>query len=283
MAIKPIILQPYNPAWPQQFEHEANLIRDALRNHVVAIHHIGSTAVPGLAAKQNLDICLVVDDLEHSLKLQAMGYIFKGELNIPLHTYFSKNSALSKVNLHVVESGHHFIALNLCFRDCLRADAQIRAAYQGIKLRLAADPVNFECIAGRFPRYTLEKHAFINSVLDDAGYDALGVVRCTHYREWEAYHRILKSSDSNETLAKLEHHHPDQQHPTHYPRHHYPGHHHFVCLQGTTIVAAAHVELQGAQEIALRALKTDEPFQNQGYDRYLKNFLEKWWVKTSAL
>lgn len=190
MSIKPITLQPYNPKWPELFEFEANLMQNALCDHIIDIHHIGSTSVPGLIAKQDIDICLVIGDLKNSLALTEIGYIFKGELNLPLRNFFSKNSNVSKVNLHVVEGDHHFIALNIYFRDYLRENAAHRLAYQNLKTNLAADPVNFERISGRFPRYTLEKHDFINGVLDQSGYNALGIVRCMHYREWEAYHRI---------------------------------------------------------------------------------------------
>jgi GrpB-like predicted nucleotidyltransferase (UPF0157 family) len=261
MNTKQITLEPYDPRWPEIFAFEADQIRKTLTDHVIDIHHIGSTSVPGLAAKRDIDICLVIDHLQNSLTLQNIGYTFKGELNIPMRTFFSKNSDLSKVNLHVVEAGHHFIALNLCFRDHLRANDSIRIAYQELKMRLAHDPINFERIAGRFPRYTLEKHDFINGVLDAAGYNALGVVRCTHYREWEAYHQI-----------RTQHAECDKNDPTLSD----PDHYHFVLLHGTTIVAAAHVEWTNANEACIQSIPTDKAVQSNGYEDYLRGFLERW-------
>ena len=60
--IKHVIVTPYNPDWPAMFEAEAAKIREALGDNCLAIHHIGSTSVPGLAAKPKIDIIAVVDD-----------------------------------------------------------------------------------------------------------------------------------------------------------------------------------------------------------------------------
>ncbi|MES2252408.1 MAG: GNAT family N-acetyltransferase [Pseudomonadota bacterium] len=267
MNRKPIILHAYNSIWPELFIAEAELIRNALADHVIDLHHIGSTSVPGLAAKEDIDICLVSDDLKNSLALTEIGYIFKGELNIPLRTFFSKNSDISKVNLHVVEQGHHFLALNLCFRNTLCTNDSVRIAYQDLKTRLTNDPVNFERVAGRFPRYTLEKHNFINDVLDAAGYEALSVVRCTHYREWDAYHRIRNEQIFAPINVKY-----DPNHLTISDA----NHHHFVCMHGTKIVSVAHVEFLNNHEAALRSLATDEPFKCKGYGRHLMKLLERW-------
>ena len=88
MKHKKIEVVPYDPSWPQQFEQEAEKLREALGQEVVAIHHIGSTSVPGLDAKRDLDTLLVVKNLNSSLLLQDVGYIFKGEFNIPLRYFF---------------------------------------------------------------------------------------------------------------------------------------------------------------------------------------------------
>lgn len=174
---------------------------------------------------------------------------------------------LLKVNLHVVEAGHHFIGLNLCFRDTLRTNDALRVAYQDLKMKLANDPINFERIAGRFPRYTLLKHDWINGVLDGAGYKALSVVRCTHFREWEAYHRIRTEQIFTPINVKYNPNHPTIGNENH---------HHFVCMHGTKIVSVAHIEFLDGNEAALRSLATDEPFKCQGYGRHLLGFLECW-------
>lgn len=267
MNHKKITLLPYNPAWPQLFKDEANLIQKILKEHAVAIHHIGSTSVPGLISKPDLDICLVVDHLNNSLELSNLGYIFKGEMNIPMRYYFSKNSDASKVNLHVVESDHHFIKLNLCFRDALRSNDTIRKEYQELKLNILKDPKNCERINGKFPKYTLLKHDFINNILESFGYDSLSVVRCTHYREWDAYHRItkMKGSYQHDNLYDIKNN-CIQNIQDHY----------FVGMHGITIVTVAHAQVLNNDDITIRTLLSDMQFCNHGYDEYMRQFLIKW-------
>lgn len=267
MNPKIINVVPYNPEWPKMFEAEILLLKQALGNHCLEAYHIGSTSIPGLAAKEDLDILCVVDQLSSALLLQTIGYVFKGELNIPLRYFFSKNSALSKVNLHVVEKDHGFIALNLCFCDFLRTHEKERDAYQQLKYRLIQDPASFERINSRFPRYTLEKHAFIISILDQAGFTGMTINLCTHYREWEDYHRIREEQIFHPINVIY-----DRDHPTVSAENHY----HLVLSKGTQIVCVAHVEILNQNEAALRSLATDEPYQRQGYGAQMMAFLEKW-------
>ncbi len=247
MEIKKITVLTYNPEWPKRFEEEADIIQKSLQNACIQIHHIGSTSVPHLAAKEDLDILCVVDQLSYALLLERLGYAFKGELNIPLRYYFSKNTSFSKVNLHVVEKDHGFIDLNLCFRNFLRSHDDVRDQYQRLKYQLIADPSSFERVNGRFPRYTLEKDTFIKSVLNKAGFTGLMVNICTHYQEWETYHRIREEQIFNPIGVVYDRHHP-------------------------TLEADGHVH----HEAALRSLAIDEPYQHQGYGNYFMTFLEKW-------
>lgn len=264
---KIIEIHPYNPEWPQKFAHEAGLIKQILGSSCLDVHHMGSTSIPGLAAKEDLDILCVVNHLPQALALQDIGYIFKGELNIPLRFFFSKNSPHSKVNLHVVEKDHGFIALNLCFRDYLRDNERERQAYEDLKYHLIQDPTSFERIGGRFPRYTLEKDAFIKKILDEAGFKGLMVNFCTHYREWETYHRIRETQIFTPINVPY-----DRQPPSIGAENHY----HMVLYQGTQIVAAAHVEFLNQEDSALRSMAIDAPYQRQGFGTQMMIFLEKW-------
>ena len=76
-----IVLDEYNPLWPVLFEQEANRIRDALGNRAMQIHHVGSTAVPGLCAKPIIDILLVVadasDEVSYVSDLELLGYTLR--------------------------------------------------------------------------------------------------------------------------------------------------------------------------------------------------------------
>ncbi len=264
---KHIEIFPYSVAWPKLFEAESNHIKNTLGDICHQVHHIGSTSVPGLSAKDTIDILCVVNDLSSSLILQEFGYVFKGELNVPLRYYFSKNTPTLKVNLHVVEPSHGFIKLNLCFRDYLRGNEKARVDYETLKHHLVKDPINFERVDGGFPRYTLEKDTFIKSTLLAAGLDETTVNFCTHRLEWEAYHRIR--TEQLFVPAGITY---DPNHPTLSADKHY----HFVLYKGTTIVSVAQVEMLSDEVAALRSIATDTPHQRQGYASYLLRFVERW-------
>lgn len=256
----------YNPAWPKMFEEEAAKIKQVLGSHCLKIEHIGSTSVPGLSAKEDLDILCIVDDLSSSLPLQNMEYVFKGDL-FPLRYFFSKNSPHSKVNLHVCEPDHGVIALLVCFRDYLRTHEDARLDYEALKYRLIRDPASFERLKSGFPRYTLEKDAFIKSILEKAGFSGIILDFCRHEREWEHYHRIRKVQIFDPINVVYDPHHPTLTMENHY---------HFILYRGTTIVSVAHVELLNEAEAALRSLASDEPFKNKGYGSHMMKLLEKW-------
>src|SRR5438552_10266127 len=92
---KQIDVVPYDPNWPMLFELESAAIKKELGDNCVAIHHIGSTSVPGLAAKPKIDMIAVVRDPENLIeKLEMIGIQYRGEFNIPLHYGFSKRSTV---------------------------------------------------------------------------------------------------------------------------------------------------------------------------------------------
>jgi len=153
---------PYNSHWPQMFEAEAALIKKALGNNCIAIHHIGSTAVPGLSAKPVIDILPVVKSLiEVDRKAEAMqqiGYQALGEYGIPLRRFFQKGGDLRTHHVHVFEKSNPAIRRHLQFRDWLRSHPEDAKAYQELKLELAS----------KFPNdsesYVKGKAAFIQSI-----------------------------------------------------------------------------------------------------------------------
>ena len=258
---------PYNPAWPRMFAIEADLIKQTLGCHCADIHHIGSTSVLGLSAKRNLDILCIVDKLSAGLGLQALGYVFKGELNIPLRAYFSKKTSTAKVNLHMVEPDHGFIPLNLCFRDYLREHEEARLEYASLKHKLLKEPKSQQKSTPYFTDYTLGKDCFIKSILKKAGFKDFHVNFCAHDNEWAAYHRIQEGQIFRPDGIVYNRNHPI---PT------TPNHRYFVLYQGTTIVAAAHVELLNLMEAVVRWLASDEPYKDLGYDAYMTKFLTRY-------
>lgn len=246
---------------------EAELLEKTLGKSALTVEHIGSTAVPGLSAKNTIDIICVVDNLDSSLKLKNIGYVFKGELNVPLRYYFSKNTAKSNINLHVCEKNHGFIALNLCFRDYLRAHEEEKIAYNRLKEILLKDPKSFEKKEGVFSGYNLGKNTFIKSILKKAQYTGLYCNFCMHENEWEAYHNIRKKLIFDPLNVEY-----DQHHPTLTDK----NHSHIVLYKDCEIVGVAHVEILSESTCALRPFAIDTPHQGKGLGSFLLEFVEKW-------
>jgi GrpB-like predicted nucleotidyltransferase (UPF0157 family) len=144
----PIKVVPYDPAWPTMYDRERQRIGAALGDRALEIHHIGSTSVPGLAAKPIIDILLVVeacaDDPAYIPDLEAAGYVLRirepDESDLLFtgtepHRVF-KGSEID-LNLHVWSKGSAEIERNLLFRDWLRANDDDCDLYQRVKLELA--------------------------------------------------------------------------------------------------------------------------------------------------
>lgn len=131
----------YDPHWPQLYEREAARVRAVLGNRVVRLEHIGSTSVPGLAAKPIIDMLLVVSDSAdedvYVPDMEAAGYVLRiREPDWYEHRLFKGPN----INLHVFSAGSagcEEIDRILLFRDWLRSDDADRALYQRTKLELA--------------------------------------------------------------------------------------------------------------------------------------------------
>lgn len=263
---KKIEIMPYNPQWPKQFEKEAEKLREALGKAVVAIHHIGSTSVPGLAAKRDVDIMLVINNLQQALLLQRIGYTFKGELNIPLRYFFSRNTAESKVNLHVCEQDHSCIPLQLAFRYRLRNHEEDKAAYQQLKYELAKDPEAGVKLRGVFTKYSLGKHDFIKKTLQKAGYDKPVINFCLHDSEWEAARHYRNTYIF----------HPMNMEDPYTWTFNHKDHKHLVLYKGAALIGYAHVQLWPENRAALRIIAIDKAKQAKGYGKTLLLCIEKW-------
>ena len=133
---------PYNAAWPALFQEEAGRLRAVLGDNLAALHHIGSTAVPGLAAKPSLDLMPVVYDLEEADRknsdFEALGYECMGEFGIPGRRYFRKGGDDRTHQIHIFAVGDEGnIRRHLAVRDYLRAHPEEAAAYGRLKMELA--------------------------------------------------------------------------------------------------------------------------------------------------
>ena len=136
-----IIVVGYDPKWPQWFDEAAERIRNALGDKVLGIHHVGSTSVPGLAAKPLIDIDLVVadttDEEAYVPKLEAAGYI----LRVREPDWFEHRMLRGfepPVNLHVFPPDCPEVERMLLFRDWLRTNDADRELYARTKRELGS-------------------------------------------------------------------------------------------------------------------------------------------------
>jgi GrpB-like predicted nucleotidyltransferase (UPF0157 family) len=138
-----VYLLSHDPRWRDDFIRESAVVAAALGELHVTIHHIGSTAIPGIAAKPVIDLIPVVRDVAavdaSNAALQALGYEPMGEFGIAGRRFFRKDNAGGERShhLHVFQIGSPQIARHLAFRDFLRAHREYAAQYEALKLRLA--------------------------------------------------------------------------------------------------------------------------------------------------
>jgi GrpB-like predicted nucleotidyltransferase (UPF0157 family) len=131
----------YDPDWPKKFETHAKRISDGLGGTALLIEHIGSTSVPGLAAKPIIDILIVVpnsaDESAYLPQLEAAGYVLRvREPEWNEHRMF--RTPAQDVHVHIYSDGCPEIERVLTFRDRLRRNRDDRRRYEQMKRELAA-------------------------------------------------------------------------------------------------------------------------------------------------
>jgi GrpB-like predicted nucleotidyltransferase (UPF0157 family) len=135
----------HNPEWRSQFEVEANRIAHVLGNIVVRLHHIGSTAIPGIFAKPIIDILLEVSDIveldNRSSAMEELDYEAMGEFGIPGRRYFRKHNAwgIRTHHVHAYEASSTEVERHLAFRDYMIAHPLEARAYGELKQKLAQE------------------------------------------------------------------------------------------------------------------------------------------------
>ena len=138
--VGPIYIVDYDPEWPRLFEREAERVQATLGDRVLLIEHVGSTSVPGLAAKPRIDVLLVVadsaDELAYVPALEAAAYALRiREPDWYEHRIFKGPD--TDINLHVFSPGSPEIDRMLLFRDWLRSNTADRRLYDRTKRELA--------------------------------------------------------------------------------------------------------------------------------------------------
>lgn len=163
----PIEVVPYDPGWPVLFQEESHVLRRALGPWLAGpIEHIGSTAIPGIAAKPVIDIMAGVSSLEASrpaiASASTLGYCYFPYRPDVEHWFCKPSAAFRTHHLHLVPVGTPAWIRPIAFREYLRAHPDVAAEYERLKRELA---VRF-----RLDReaYTDAKGPFVNAVTDKA-------------------------------------------------------------------------------------------------------------------
>lgn len=143
--MKKVEVVPHDPRWRDSFDAEARDIAVALGDNAVAIHHIGSTAIPGIHAKPVVDLLVEVRDVAgldaRSPAIEALGYEAMGEYGIPGRRYFRKGDREGSRthHVHAFEAGSAEAVRHLAFRDYLIAHPEDAQRYSDLKRKLAAE------------------------------------------------------------------------------------------------------------------------------------------------
>ncbi|MEU8821765.1 GrpB family protein [Actinoplanes sp. NPDC048796] len=164
MTDERIRLEAYDPVWGERFEREAAALKEVLGEHVEGgVHHVGSTAVPGMTAKPIIDIMVGVRDLESSrgcIELVAgLDYLYAPYRTDVMHWFCKPDPARRTHHLHLVPVGSRRFADVLAFRDRLRSHPEDARRYAELKVELA------QRYADDREAYTAGKGALIAALL----------------------------------------------------------------------------------------------------------------------
>ena len=142
---------PHDPRWRDAFEAEAERVAAALGGNVVAVHHVGSTAIPGIYAKPVIDLLVEVRDIAavdgRSHTMESLGYEVMGEYGIHGRRYFRKDDreGVRTHHVHAFEAGSAEARRHLAFRDYMIAHPADAQRYSELKRKLAAEhPQNID-------------------------------------------------------------------------------------------------------------------------------------------
>jgi GrpB-like predicted nucleotidyltransferase (UPF0157 family) len=165
-----VVVVPYDPEWSRRFEAERELLESVLAQWLDGgVHHVGSTAIPGISAKPLIDMIAGVRDFEEARAafepLRAVSYLHTPHRPGIAH-HFSKPSPLlpeTEYGLHLTEPGSDLWRERLAFRDALRNDPALATEYEALKVRLAGEHRH------DLRAYTAGKRDFVTRVLGEFG------------------------------------------------------------------------------------------------------------------
>ena len=186
--------------WHTAYLAEVELFQRLFRDGFVEAHHIGSTAIDGIASKPYLDIALVIRNLEQSMLLEKHDYEFRGWFNIPFRFFFAKRTASLKVNLHVMLPGNPELDGFLAFRDFMNTHEEFRREYSELKSKIK-HLLEVEVDKRSLKRYTLEKNDFISKILKLAEFCGYCMRLVSHYAEIDYERGIFGCASENDIRA----------------------------------------------------------------------------------
>lgn len=141
--MRKITVVAYDDRWPDAFEAESALLQATLGHVISGIHHIGSTSVPGLAAKPVIDIMLEVTRLVEldslNVAMERAGYTARGENGIPGRRYFTKGEEQRSHHVHAFAADDPQIEKHLAFRDYLIRNVKVAEMYARVKRAAAQE------------------------------------------------------------------------------------------------------------------------------------------------
>lgn len=159
-----VTIAPYTDEWKKAFEAERELLQRVIGDLVVGIEHVGSTSIPGLAAKPIIDMAVFVQSLEVGVEciapLTSIGYEYKQDAGLPGRHFFAKGPEENRTHyLHVEEIYGELWKNHIYFRDYLLRHREASDEYEALKRELAAR------YADDRERYAAGKDAFIKGIL----------------------------------------------------------------------------------------------------------------------
>jgi GrpB-like predicted nucleotidyltransferase (UPF0157 family) len=160
-AAREVMISDYDPTWPDRFAVERDRLLAVVGRALLDVYHVGSTSVPGLAAKPIVDLAGLLHRFMNESEIAgvcALGYDYRGIDEDIQRQYFSKRREEPSFHLHCYIAGNPELDRLILFRDYLRTHLETAREYEELKRRLAAE--------FRFQRYVYQeqKTDFVRSV-----------------------------------------------------------------------------------------------------------------------
>ncbi|WP_054024989.1 GrpB family protein [Bacillus sp. FJAT-28004] len=162
-----VFLIAWTAEWEKEFTSENKQIENELGELILAVHHIGSTAVKNLSAKPIIDIAIELKEFQLGNQcvhgLERLGYAYKGTNILPDRHYLSKGEPRTQ-QIHMYQTGSLYLEKQFAFRDYLLTnDAELKE-YQELKVKLSQAYQTDKLL------YADEKTELVNSILDSLGF-----------------------------------------------------------------------------------------------------------------